>query len=182
MLHTTFGLLHRHKACAAGYKKLAKALGGVKVYGQDKPIPLTTILDSNGLSDTLWCLRATLPEVDVARDKLARLLACDYAERALNREREQGREPDPRSWDAIRVSRAYANGETTQEELVAAGDAAGAGVGAAGWIAAWAAGADWVAWAPPAAWAAAGVAGEGARGGEQEWQARRFREYLEGSA
>ena len=156
MLHTTFALLRQHGACTDGYKKLAKALGGVKAYGQDKPIPLTAVLDSNGLDDTLWCLRAVLPEEKAERDKQARLLACDYAERALNREREDGREPGPSSWDAIRVARAFALGQATNAELAAAWEAAWAAAGVAAWVAAWAA--------------------------ERELQAERFREYLERSA
>ena len=152
MLHTTFALLRQHGACTDGYKKLAKALGGVKAYGQDKPIPLTAVLDSNGLDDTLWCLRAVLPEEKAERDKQARLLACDYAERALNREREDGREPGPSSWDAIRVARAFALGQATNAELAAAWAAAGVATRAAAGTAARAA-------AGTAAWAAGGGAG-----------------------
>ena len=54
-----------------------------------------------------------------------RLFACDCAERALLREREHGREPDERSWKAIEVSRLFARGEATVEELAAAAAAAG---------------------------------------------------------
>ncbi len=57
---TTFALLRTHDACNSGYRKLAKHLGGVTKYGRDKPIPLLTVLDSNGLDDTLWCLEAAL--------------------------------------------------------------------------------------------------------------------------
>jgi hypothetical protein len=53
-----------------------------------------------------------------------RLFACDCAERALIRERDAGREPDPRSWAAIEVSRRYADGQATDDELAAARDAA----------------------------------------------------------
>ena len=57
---TTFALLHQHDACNSGYRKLAKHLGGVIKYGRNKPIPLLTILDNNGLDDALWSLRATV--------------------------------------------------------------------------------------------------------------------------
>ena len=57
---TTFALLRQHGACESGYRKLAKHLGGVNKYGRDKPIPLLTVLGSNGLGDTLWSLRAVL--------------------------------------------------------------------------------------------------------------------------
>jgi hypothetical protein len=49
-----------------------------------------------------------------------RLFACDCAERALLLERKDGREPDKRSWRAIEVSRQYALGNATAEELNAA--------------------------------------------------------------
>jgi hypothetical protein len=39
-------------------------------------------------------------------------------------ERERGREPDPRSWEAVAVSQRYARGEATADELVAAWSAA----------------------------------------------------------
>ena len=56
--------------------------------------------------------------------RLLRLFACDCAKRALLREHERGREPDPRSWAAIEVTRRFAVGEATQQELAAAHAAA----------------------------------------------------------
>ncbi len=67
-------------------------------------------------------------------ETILREWACDCAERALTREREAGRETDPRSWEAIAVARRYNKGEATKEELAAAWDAA--------WDAAWAAAGD----------------------------------------
>ena len=52
------------------------------------------------------------------------LLACQFAERALRRERNAGRELDPRSWAAIRVKRQWAAGKATDEQLDAAESAA----------------------------------------------------------
>ncbi len=74
--------------------------------------------------------------------------ACRCAERALS----CVGNPDPRSRAAIAVKRAWVRGEATDDELAAAGDAAGA----AAWAAAWAAAGD-AAWdaAGAAAWAAA---------------------------
>ena len=60
IIHTTFDLLRRNNACKDGYSKLAKHLGGVVKYGRATPISLLTILDSNGIFDALWCLRATM--------------------------------------------------------------------------------------------------------------------------
>lgn len=83
MLHTTFRILHSAGASAIGYKKLVKHLSGVKDYGKDTPIPLAVVLESNGLSDALWCLRAVLPSEQEGRDHLAKHLAADYVEHAL---------------------------------------------------------------------------------------------------
>lgn len=110
--------------------------------------------------------------------RLLRLFACDCAERALTREREAGREPDPRSWQAVEVARQHADGQTTDAELAAARAAARAAAGAAGaaaWAAAGAAAGD--AWdaAGDAAWDAAGAAAGDA---ERLWQIQHLREML----
>ena len=53
-----------------------------------------------------------------------RELACKFAERALRLERKVGREPDPRSWECVRVARRFVRGLATKEELTAARAAA----------------------------------------------------------
>ena len=50
--------------------------------------------------------------------------ACRVAERALEREREAGREPDPHSWAAIATKRRWLQGEASYEELASARAAA----------------------------------------------------------
>ena len=70
-------------------------------------------------ADTLWVL---LHE-DIIPAKELHELACTFAERALKRERKAGREPDKRSWDAIKAKRLWLNGKITDEELAAAWDA-----------------------------------------------------------
>ncbi|MDZ4248657.1 MAG: hypothetical protein U0990_01015, partial [Candidatus Nanopelagicales bacterium] len=81
MLHTTLRIAKANDACKESYVAVKQALG--KGWGLDDPIPLTRILELRGLDDALWCLVAVLPEEETARDKLAHLLACDYAERVL---------------------------------------------------------------------------------------------------
>lgn len=78
--------------------------------------------------DRIWCLcqRGALPE------KIQLLFAADCEERALKREQEQGRKPDPRSWAAVEVARRYARGKATEEELEAAKAAARAAAWAGG--------------------------------------------------
>ena len=98
--------------------------------------------------------------IDAWNPTTARLLACDCAERPLHRERQAGREPDPRSWDVLRVARAYAVGAASQDQLDAARDAAWVAWAArdAARDAAWDAARD-AAWdAAEAAWAAARAA------------------------
>ena len=79
MLHTTFVKLHENNACTSGYRRLAESLGGVTKYGNDTPIPLSKIVESNGMDDALWCLRATNENAE----NFLITFACDCAERVL---------------------------------------------------------------------------------------------------
>ena len=83
-------------------------------------------------------------------DRSARLFAADCAEAVVHLTG-----PDARCVEAIRVARAFANGEATRTEVAAARDAASAAAWDAASAAAWAAAWD-AAWA--AAWAAARAA------------------------
>ena len=88
--------------------------------------------------------------------KILRVAACDFAERALIREEAAGRPVDPRSWDAIQVTRAWIRGDTTEgawtavraAARAAAGDAAEDAANAAADAANWGA----AAWAAEPAW------------------------------
>jgi hypothetical protein len=88
-----------------------------------KRIPLVEFLRAEHIPavDRLWVALHR----ELLSDRLMRLFACDCAERALQHEREDGREPDPRSLAAVAVARRYAVGEATDEELEAA------------WLASW---------------------------------------------
>ena len=118
--------------------------------------------------DRIWGL------IRVCMDaRTQRLFGCDCAERALMRESEAGREPDARSWNAISVSRRFAYGSATSEELDAAWDAASAAV----WnVARDAASAAACAAASAAACAAARDA---ARDAERAWQLAHALEMIE---
>jgi len=154
---TTLAKIREHSPCEDGWRKLLSHLGKTKA--DDEPLALTTILDSNGLDDALWCLR-TMPE----HDRHWRLYAVWCARQV------QHLMTDARSPAALDVAERHANGEATNAELAAARAAARAAAGdaarAAAWAAAWAA-ADAAAWA--AAWAAADAAARAA-------QAQRLRE------
>jgi len=119
-------------------------------------------------SDSKACVRECrlVRRVETLNDRTLRLFAADCAERALSRVAS----PDPRSVEAVRVARLFAEGGATESELAAAGDAAWAAAWDAAGDAAWAAAGD-AAWA--AAWDAAGDA-------EREWQAQRLRYYING--
>jgi hypothetical protein len=95
--------------------------------------------------------------------------ACLCAERALTREREMGREPDPRSWAAIEAKRKWLRREIDDAKLAAAKAAAEAAARAAAWAA-----------AEAAAWAAAGAAARDAAGdAERDWQDAELTRMLE---
>lgn len=175
-LATTLRLLRENNVCRDRYLHLRRALG--KHYGDDRPISLLRVLRSNGLDDALWALRAVPPEQAVLRDKIARLLACDYAARVLHM-RERAYPDDTRPRDCIVVARRFAVGRATAEELEAVWAAAGAG-GEAAWAAAGEA--DYAAigeGAGATTWAASGEAvGRAAWDAERNWQKERLRHYL----
>ena len=160
-LTTTLDLLHKAYACTSRYKVLCAALG--TDYPHDKPIDLLTILGSNGLDDALWAMCATEQDCE----KIARLMAADFAEQVLPIWKKYSQDTRPEL--AIKAARDFANGLINREQLAAAGDA-----GAAAWDA-WAAAGDAgaAAWdagdAGDAAWAAAGAAaGDAAREKQKE--------------
>ena len=142
---------------------------------------LITALESNGLDDALWCLRA----VD-GFDREIRLFAVACARDVQHLMR------DERSINALDVAERYANGEATNDELIAALDAAWAARSAAmdsaardaaytaealsaAAYAAWCA-ARYAAWdAADAAWAVARYAAWDAIRSKQE---QRFREMV----
>ena len=151
MLHTTFNLCHKSGACTDRYKHLAKALGGVKKYGENTLIPLTVVLEHNGLDDTLWALRCVLTEETAARDKLDRFFTCDCAERVLPLF-EKKYPDDQRPRQAIEIARLFAAGKATAQELDAASDAARA--------------------------AASDAASDAARAAERTWQSQHLQDML----
>jgi hypothetical protein len=59
-LTTTLNELNKHKPCKKGWRTLRNALGAD--YPPDKEINLLTILESNGVADCIWALRATLQD------------------------------------------------------------------------------------------------------------------------
>ena len=62
---TTLNRLKAAGACRERYAHLVKSLGGTG-FDHDAPISLLTILESNGVEDTLWCLQSGAIEQDAA--------------------------------------------------------------------------------------------------------------------
>ena len=152
MLTTTTEKIRAQSPCNDGYRKLLTSLEKTKP--DSEPVSFIKILESNGLNDALWCLRAELENKEVQKN--ARLFAVFCArqhEHLLT---------DEYSILAINVAERFANGGATAEELAsaAAASAAGAAAGAAG--AAWAAGAAGTAGAAAAAAASAAGAASAA--------------------
>ena len=145
MIYTTLNKIRACGPCENGWVKLLKHLR--KTSADDEPLALLTILDANGLNDTLWCLR-TVPE----HDRTWRLFAVWCARQV------QHLMQDQRSIAALDIAERYANGLATAEELTAARDTAWAAAG----VAAWAAGAAAGAAAKDAAWAAEAAAKDAA--------------------
>ncbi len=146
MIYTTLNKIREQDPCSSGWKKLLTHLG--KKEADDEPLALLTILESNGLNDALWCLRAC-----DGIEKEARLYAVACARRV------QHLMNDQRSIDALDVAERYAHGNATNQELSAA------------WDAAWCAARD----AANAARYAADAANAVERDAEIEWQKTEFR-------
>ena len=175
---TTLNAIRACEPCADGWAKLMAHLG--KTGADDEPLPLTKILDSNGLGDAIWALRAV-----TGQDREIRRFAVWCARQV------QHLMKNPRSLSALDVAERYADGLATDEELrtarAAAGDdAAWDAAGAAAWAAAgddaaWdaARAAAWFAAGDAAAWFAAGDDAAWSAAGDAAWSAIRDRQAAE---
>ena len=103
-MKTTLNEIRKHNPCTDGWQKLLTYLGKTKA--DDEPLSIVAIIDSNGLQDALWCLRAV-----EGRDKEIRLFAVWCARQVQHLMKDQ------RSLAALDVAERYANGEATEAEL-----------------------------------------------------------------
>src|SRR5690554_4800335 len=118
---TTLKALRDNYACVSGYNRLVRTLQGKEFtradsarkthirYAHKAPIPLRTILDSNGLDDALWSLRACDQTPEMVRAE--RLFAAWCARQV------QHLMADQRSLDALDVAERHAHGNATGQEL-----------------------------------------------------------------
>ena len=112
MLHTTLEILRRNHACASGYKNLIASLPAD--HAHDAPITLAHIIESNGIEDALWALRAT---VEPTGRNVAQEIAIRAAERA-QAVFEKHRPDDSRVRECIAATRAYMRGEISRHDLL----------------------------------------------------------------
>lgn len=117
-MFTTLNKIREQGPCTDGWELLLRHLGKTKA--DDEPLSLLTVLDSNGLDDTLWCFQA----VD-GFDSEMRLYAVWCARQV------QHLMTDPRSLAALDVAERHALGKADDDELEAARAAAEAAAEAA---------------------------------------------------
>ena len=120
---TTLNAIRKHGPCKDGWGKLLQYLG--RTQADNDPLPILTVLESNGLDDALWALRAV-----EGHDREIRLFAVWCARQV------QHLMSDYRSVEALDVAERFANGEVSDVELAAARDAAWDAARAVAWDAA----------------------------------------------
>ena len=107
IMKTTLNQIRKKAPCKSGWVKLLTHLS--KTGADDEPLSIATVLDSNGLDDAIWCLRAV-----EGYDREIRLYAVWCARQV------QHLMTDPRSIAALDVAERFAHGVATQQELAAA--------------------------------------------------------------
>ena len=123
----TLAKIKEHNPCADGWKKILAAQGP----DMNREWPLVEALESNDLEGVLWALRC-LPEHSNLWRKYA-VWCAKQVDHLLT---------DQRSKDAIEIAWMHSNGQATEAELAAAGNAASDVPSDAAWAAALAATSD----------------------------------------
>ena len=165
MITTTLNKILSHDPCGQdpkageGWWKLLNYLG--KNQADDEPLPLLTILESNGLDGALWALRAV-----EGYDREIRLYSCWCACQSLH-VFEDKYPNDMRPRRAIETAALYAEGLSNKDDLAYAFDAATDGGDTAWYVARVAAREAANAAAKAAAKAAGEAVGEAAREAER---------------
>jgi len=105
-MKTTLNQIQEKSPSIGTWRKLLTSLGKTKA--DDDPVTIAQIIDSNGIADALWCLRAVQ-----GRDHEIRLYAVWCARQV------QHMMTNPRSLAALNVAERFAIGEETKAELSA---------------------------------------------------------------
>jgi hypothetical protein len=116
---TTLNQIRSHSPCTEGWAKLLKHLG--KTQGDDEPLSLLTILESNGLDDAIWCLRTEPTPDRIQRFALAIARRVEHL--------------SPAAKTFNDVTERYLDGTATKAEIEAAAYAANAAAHAAAYAA-----------------------------------------------
>ena len=103
-LTTTLAKSRACSPCTSGWRTLLKHVG--EDFDPNAEINILTILESNGVADMLWTLRATTQD----SKKVASQLAIEFAEQALPIF-EKSRPNDERPRQAIQAARDYLDGK-----------------------------------------------------------------------
>jgi len=112
-MKTTLNEIKKHYPCFSGWNSLLKHLN--KTESDDEPLELTTILEANGIKDTVWALRC-FDYSDYC------LFLADIAESVLAIYEKDNKSDAPRL--AIKAIRDYKSGIIKKEQLSAAADSA----------------------------------------------------------
>ena len=115
----TLNQIRSHRPCQGGWAKLLKYLN--KNGGDDEPLSLSTVLDSNGLDDALWCLRTEPTPERIQRFALAVARRTQHLH--------------PKAKAVLDIVERYLSGQATKAELDAAGYTACAGYAASAYAA-----------------------------------------------
>lgn len=145
MITLSLNEIREQSPCKQGWEKLLKSKQNTH---WNEKFPLSDIIDSNGLNDTLWCLRVR-PEHSNLWRKYA-VWCARQVEHLMT---------DKRSKDALDIAWRHSEGVATDEELAAARDsaweaewnAAAKSAAVAGRVAAWVAAANAAEWVVRAA-------------------------------
>ena len=106
-MKTTLQSIKDKQPCSDGWKKLLNHLG--KTSADEEPLDFSTILESNGIEDAVWCL-CTLPY----KDRCLFLMEVAYKVLPVF----GGRFPkDKRPREALEAIQKYFDGSITEEEL-----------------------------------------------------------------
>jgi hypothetical protein len=103
-MKTTLRQIHGAYPCIQGYRQLLRHLG--PNFGKDTPISLATVIDSNGIVDALWCLRAVM---GYRREKRLFAVWCARQVQHLFK--------DERSLNSLGVAERYTQSTATKDEL-----------------------------------------------------------------
>ena len=110
-LTTTLNKIRACGPCASGWRTLVKHLG--EEFVPNAEINLLTVLESNGVADMIWILRAALGQDS---KRIASQLAIEFAATTLPLF-EKRRPNDERPRKAIQAARDYLDGKISLEEL-----------------------------------------------------------------